>query len=58
MNRSCKCICGDVSLALIASLGLSLGFAGESFAGGPVAEGEGCNMNEDKIGRASCRERV
>ena len=54
MNRRCTCICGDVSLVLIASLGLSLGFAGESFAqcsndagNGDTAEGEGCNMNED-----------
>ena len=54
MNRRCNCICGDVSLVLIASLGLSLGFAGESFAqcsndagAGNTAENEGCNMDED-----------
>ena len=55
MNRRCNCICGDVSLVLIASLGLSLGFAGESFGqpcandagAGDTAEAEGCNLNGD-----------
>ena len=62
MKRSCNCICGDVSLVLIASLGLSLGFAGQAFGqctndvgnGDRVEDtfllpgvAEGCNVDED-----------
>ncbi len=63
MNRSCTCICGDVGLVLIASLGLSLGFAGEAFgqectndAGtGQFAEGENCVLdNNDDTTNGGC----
>jgi len=54
MNRSCTCICGDVGLVLIASLGLSLGFAGEAFGqctndagAGETAEGEACTLDDN-----------
>ena len=30
MKYRCNCICGDVGFVLLASLGLSLGFAGQS----------------------------
>ena len=55
MKRGYNCICGDVSLALIASLGLSLGLGGQAFgqnctndAGiGDLPENESCALDEN-----------
>ncbi len=55
MKRGYNCICGDVSLVLIASLGLSLGLGGQAFgqtctndAGtGVLPENESCALDEN-----------
>ena len=63
MNRRCNCICGDVSMVLIASLGLSLGLSGQAFGqvcsndagAGNTAEGEVCITNNvDDVTNGGC----
>ena len=53
MNLHCRCVCGDLGLVLLASLGLSLGLAGQStgqctndVGSGDLPEGEACPVDE------------
>jgi hypothetical protein len=54
MKYRCNCICGDVGLALLASLGLSLGFVGQSMGQCTNDASKSCNDDGDCPNGDSC----